>query len=77
MFLKLRIIFTILSAICAAAVLPVGTFLGLAWAITAALAAVAFFLIMLIFKQEQEKREPQPLEEPSNEEEEEKTGEEK
>ena len=63
MFLKLRIIFTILSAICAALVLPVGTWFGLIWAIITAVAAGAFFLVMLIFKQEQEKREPTSSEE--------------
>lgn len=57
MFLKLRIIFTILSALCAALVLPIGTWFGLVWAIVAAVAAAVFFFIMLIFKQEQEKRE--------------------
>ena len=58
MFLKLRIILTILSAICAALVLPLGTWFGLLWAIIAAVSAGIFFLIMLICKQEQEKREP-------------------
>lgn len=71
MFLKLRIIFTILSAICLAAILPVGSFLDLYWAIGAAAAAGVFFFLMLICKQEQEKREPlqeeTPKQEPSSE----------
>ena len=59
MFLKLRIIFTVLSAICLAAALPVGAFLDLYWALGAVAAAGVFFFLMLICKQEQEKREPQ------------------
>ncbi len=66
MFLKLRIIFTVIAALFAAAALPVGTWLGLGWAIACAVAAAACFVIMLIFKQEQEKREP--LSEPKQEE---------
>ncbi len=62
MFLKLRILFTILAALFAAAVLPVGTWAGLVWAIAYAVAAGICFVVMLIFKQEQEKREP--LEDP-------------
>jgi len=58
MFLKLRIIFCILSALCVAAVLPVGAFLGLTWAIIFVVGAVIFFLLTLLCKQEQEKREP-------------------
>ncbi len=63
MFLKLRIIFTIISALFAAATLPVGTWLGLTWAISCAVAAGIFFVLMLICKQEQEKREPPQVEE--------------
>ena len=57
MFLKLRIIFTILSAICAAAVIPLGAFLGLIWAGVAIVAAFAFYVFMLFFKQRQEEIE--------------------
>lgn len=60
MFLKLRIIFTILSAIFAAAVLPVGAWLGLIPAIACAAVAGVCFVVMLLFKQEQLKREPEP-----------------
>ena len=63
MFYKLRILFTILSAVCLAALLPLGTFLGLAGFIPCALLAAIFFLLMMLCKQEQEKREPQPEEE--------------
>jgi succinate-acetate transporter protein len=64
MFLKLRIIFTVLAAVCLTLVLPIGAFGGLIGAIAAAAAAGVFFLLMLIFKQEQEKRENPPSEEP-------------
>lgn len=63
MFLKLRIIFTILSAICAGFALLIGTWFNLTWAIITAIAGVAFFILMLICKQEQEKREPIELNE--------------
>lgn len=64
MFLKLRIIFTVLAAVCLALVLPMGTYGGLVWAIITAAAAGVFFLLMLLFKQEQEKRENPPTTEP-------------
>ena len=57
MFLKLRILFSILSAIFVTAVLPMGIFLGFIWAIASAAVAGIFFFLMLICKQEQEKRE--------------------
>ena len=62
MFLKLRILFTILAVICVALVLPIGAFFDLTWAIVVALAGVAFYLLMLLMKQEQEKREPPKME---------------
>ena len=58
MFLKLRLVFTVLSAICIAAVLPIGAFLDLTWALITAAGAFIFFLLMMLCKQEQEKREP-------------------
>lgn len=66
MFLKLRIIFTLLSAICAAAVIPLGAFLGFIWAAIAIIAAFTFYVFMLIFKQKQEELEQknQPQEQP-------------
>lgn len=57
MFKTLRILFTILSAICIALIIPVGAFFGWFWAIAGALLAVLFFVIMLIFKQSHERQE--------------------
>ena len=53
MFLRLRILFTILSAICIAAFFPVGIFFDWAYAAPCALLALLFFGIMLICKQNQ------------------------
>ena len=58
MFLKLRIFFTILAAVCAAAVIPVGTFLGFIWALVPIVAAFLFYFIMLYFKAKHEEIEP-------------------
>lgn len=60
MFLKLRILFTILSAICIAAVFPVGIFFDVVPAVICAGAGALFFLIMLFFKKKQELRENPP-----------------
>ena len=57
MFLKLRVFFTILSAICLGLTLPLGAMLHYIWAVVMGLGALLFFLLMLIFKQEQEKKE--------------------
>ena len=57
MYKNLRILFTILSAICVAAVLPVGAFLDFTWAIVTALAAFLFYLIMIVCKHAQEAQE--------------------
>ena len=57
MFLKLRILFTVLAAVCATLVLPVGTWFDLGWAIAVAVLGVAFFVIMLLCKQQQELEE--------------------
>ncbi len=65
MFLKLRIFFTILAAICAAAVIPVGTFLGFVWALVPIIAAFLFYFIMLYFKAKQEETAPTVTEEKS------------
>ena len=54
----LRILFTILSAICIAAVLPLGAFLGFTWAIALGLLAFFFYLLMLYCKKIQEENEP-------------------
>lgn len=57
MLLYLQIALTILSAICIALVLPLGSWLGLGWAIGLALAAVMFFMLMKLCKQSREFRE--------------------
>ena len=67
MFLKLRILFTILSCICAAAVIPVGAFLGFIWAGLCIVAAFAFYVFMLIFKQKQEEQEMSKLQQEAKE----------
>ena len=58
----LRIIFTILSALCLAAILPAGTFGGLPHALICAAGAGVFFLFVLLFKKLQEKKNPQKTE---------------
>ena len=57
MYLKLRILFTWLAVACAAAVFPVGTFLGFTWAIICVAACALFAGLMYIFKQKQEETE--------------------
>jgi len=63
MYLKLRIFFTILSALCLAFALTAGAIWGYIWAIVLGLAAVLFFLLMKIFKQAQESQEEKKAEE--------------
>jgi hypothetical protein len=55
MWLKGRIIFTILSAICIAGVLPLGALLSWTWAGIAALSAFLFYMLMLWCKNNQPK----------------------
>lgn len=62
MLVKLRIVFTVLSALCAAAVVPVGTFFGFIGAMICIVAALMFFVIMLGFKNKQEALENPPEE---------------
>ena len=57
MFLKLRVIFTILSAICLAFAITAGAIWGFTWTIILGLGALFFFLLMLVFKQKQEEQE--------------------
>ncbi len=64
MLVKLRIFFTILSAICVAAVIPVGALLGFPWAITCVVLAFALFMIVLLLKSKQESLENPPPENP-------------
>ncbi|MBQ7770077.1 MAG: hypothetical protein IJ373_02705 [Clostridia bacterium] len=54
MYKNLRIIFTILSAICLAAAIPLGIFFDFVGIISAALGAGIFFVLMLLCKQSQE-----------------------
>lgn len=58
MFQTLRIIFTLLSALCVALVLPVGAFAGLTYALICVALAFVFFVIMLYFKSKQEQSNP-------------------
>lgn len=60
MYLKLRIFFTVLSAICVAAVFPVGIFFDFLPALVCAGAAALFFAIMLFFKKKQEQQDAPP-----------------
>ena len=57
MLVTLRILFTVISAVFVAAILPVGTFLGWGWAGGCGLFAVLFFMLMLLCKQSQEFKE--------------------
>ena len=58
MYLKLRIIFTILAAACLAVILPAGALFGKIWFFVFGGGAVMFFLAMLICKQKQEELDP-------------------
>ena len=62
MLVKLRILFTILAALCVAAVVPVGTFFGMIGAMICVVLGIMFFSIMLGFKNAQEKKENPPEE---------------
>ena len=63
MYLKLRIIFTILAAACLAVILPAGALFGKIWFFVFGGGAVMFFLAMLICKQKQEETTPLKKEE--------------
>ncbi len=58
MFLKLRILFTVLSAICLALILPATAFWGWLYLGIFGGGALLFFLAMLLCKQKQEESEP-------------------
>ena len=60
-----RIVFTILSALCLGALIPLGIF---AWqyAVICGLGAFLFFVLMLLCKQAQEQRESQKQNEQNN-----------
>ncbi|MBQ8295300.1 MAG: hypothetical protein IJX87_02565 [Clostridia bacterium] len=66
MFLRLRILFTILSAICLAVLFPVGTFFGWGWAGMCGLLAALFFGVMLLCKQSQLAQESKQAKEESD-----------
>jgi fatty acid desaturase len=57
MFLKLRITFTILSALCIAFALTAGALWGFTWTILLGLGALLFFMLMLYCKRAQEEQE--------------------
>lgn len=57
MALKLRVLFTILSALCLVAIVPAAIFGGLVWFGVFGAGALLFFLLMLIFKQNHEAEE--------------------
>ena len=61
MFLKLRIVFTILSAICLGLAIPLGAAIHFIWAIVLGLGALMFFGLMLLCKQSQLAREEKDL----------------
>ena len=63
MFLKLRILFTILSALCLATALTAGAIWGWTWTILLGLGALLFFMLMLYFKRAQESQEEKEKEE--------------
>ena len=57
MLVTLRILFTVISAVFIAVILPVGALLGWGWAGACGLFAVLFFMLMLLCKQSQEFKE--------------------
>lgn len=66
MLLKLQILFTILSAICIAVIVPIGAFLSWSYAVVCILLALLFFGLMLLCKQAVNKNSPE--DEPENDE---------
>ena len=62
MFLKLRILFTILSALCIATALTAGALWGFIWTVLLGLGALLFFMLMLYFKRAQEEQEAKEAE---------------
>lgn len=56
---KLRILFTVLAAICLVAIIPMGMFLDWIGFLVCGVPALIFFLLMLLCKQTQEKQENQ------------------
>ena len=69
MLLFFQIFFTVLSAICVGAVVPLGMWLGWIWAGIAVLGAILCYVLMLLCKQTRALRGEIPIEEPSKTEE--------
>lgn len=69
MLLFFQIFFTVLSAICVGAVVPLGMWLGWLWAGLAVLGAILCYVFMLLCKQTRALRGEIPIEEPSETEE--------
>lgn len=57
MFLKLRIVFTLLAALCLAAIVPAAVWGGWLWLGILGGGALLFFALMLLCKQSQEREE--------------------
>ena len=60
----LRIVFTIIAALCIAAIFPVGTLLHWIWAVGLALVAGICVLLMLLCKRKMEEKEQKENPEP-------------
>lgn len=61
MFLKLRVTFTILSAICLGLAIPLGVAIHFIWALVLGAGALMFFGLMLLCKQSQLSQEEKNL----------------
>lgn len=66
MYLKLRILFTVLAALCLASAIPVGIFFGFGWAGLCGFCALLFFGVMLLCKQSQEMQESKDQPKPTD-----------
>ena len=63
MLTVLQIVFTVLSALCVTAVIPVGTFFGFTNSVFCVLGACVFFVLMLLCKNKREQNTPATQEE--------------
>ncbi len=57
MYLKLRILFTVLTALCLAAIGPIAVWFGWVWFFAVGGLTAIFWLLMLVCKQKQEEAE--------------------
>ena len=64
MLKTLRIVFTVIAALCVAAIFPVGTLLHWIWAVGLAVVAVICACLMLFCKRKMEEREQKENPEP-------------